>query len=132
MTTNDRDALDPALLRSGRIDYDTRQDRAGILWLHFAFYADFGGSTSASSPESGKTMPDEGDATLTKLSTEDGRAGAGTIGRSLITEELAELFVKKLDASGKKLTTADIQRHLMKRKKSPRRAVEEAMEQKVG
>ena len=69
--------------------------------------------------------------------------------------------MKKLDASGKKLTTADIQRlprsigaeqyltllpcclstatlrklmsrHLMKRKKSPRRAVEEAMEQKVG
>ena len=68
--------------------------------------------------------------------------------------------MKKLDASGKKLTTADIQRlpcsighkylilspcglslallkpmsrHLMKRKKSPTRAVEEAaMVQKVG
>lgn len=115
MTTNDRDALDPALLRSGRIDYELEFKPAvpdQIQRLFTRFYADFGGSTSASSPESGKTMPDEGDATLTKLST----------------EELAELFVKKLDASGKKLTTADIQRHLMKRKKSPRRAVEEVQE----
>ncbi|CAJ1455667.1 unnamed protein product [Effrenium voratum] len=107
MTTNNKDALDPALLRSGRIDYELEFRAAvpdQIHRLFTRFYSDFG----------------EKDQTATgEVSASKGTAS---------TEQLAAQFAERLKASERNFTTADIQRHLMKRKKSPERAVQEVQE----
>lgn len=104
MTTNDRDALDPALLRSGRIDYELEFKPAvpeQIQRLFLRFYSDF------SCPQG---------------SNNDAKLKEGG------TADLAERFAQSLEESGRNFTTADVQRHLMKRKKSPERAVSEVQE----
>ncbi|CAK9027395.1 unnamed protein product [Durusdinium trenchii] len=103
MTTNNRDALDPALLRSGRIDYELEFKPAAseqICRLFLRFYSDFSRANHM----------------------DPAKQGNGEL------KLKAERFVQRLEESGRKLTTADIQRHLMKRKKSPERAVQEVQE----
>lgn len=100
MTTNAKDRLDPALLRSGRIDYEIEFKAAEpeqVQRLFSRFYSDF----------TGRAVKDNAGITLMADERED----------------LARRFAEQVAQSGKALTTADIQRHLMKHKKEPARAV---------
>lgn len=101
MTTNAKHRLDPALIRSGRIDYEIEfkhADREQICRFLTRFYSDFessrSGSTSVPRTPSGASV-----------------------------SELAARFADQVEASGAELTTADIQRHLMKHKKDLDRAL---------
>jgi len=126
MTTNARDRLDPALRRSGRIDYELEFTSAGreqTERLFERFYQDFGTRSKASTAvvdvEGGTGAEQE----VAARSSVSGVLAAQ--GQSLSTKELAAAFAKHLEESGVQLTTADIQRHLMKRKTDPQRALAE-------
>mmetsp|Transcript_15121 Transcript_15121/g.34410 ORF Transcript_15121/g.34410 Transcript_15121/m.34410 type:complete len:643 (-) Transcript_15121:188-2116(-) len=115
MTTNARERLDPALIRSGRIDYEiefkaVQPEQAFRLFKHF--YSDLSAPSSASGSSS---CPQASGSVCT--STED-------------IPDLAQAFaeeVRKLSAAGPafQVTAADIQSHLVKYKKAPLRAVRE-------
>jgi len=101
MTTNAKHRLDPALIRSGRIDYEIEYqpaDHEQICRFVTRFYSDFdalqGGALS-------------------------------TCVLHTAAAESARRFADEVQASGAKLTTADIQRHLMKHKKDLNSALEE-------
>mmetsp|Transcript_100001 Transcript_100001/g.260749 ORF Transcript_100001/g.260749 Transcript_100001/m.260749 type:complete len:667 (-) Transcript_100001:67-2067(-) len=149
MTTNARDRLDSALLRSGRIDYEVEFKEAQpeqMQRLFTRFYADFRSSPGASGgglPErvvqQAAFASDLEDGTGEKAAAaEEGilaapayAAPSGSLvaeksdGPRRSTDELAKLFAEQISASGVHLTTADIQRHLMKRKTDPERALKE-------
>jgi len=133
MTTNARDRLDPALLRSGRIDYEVEFRDAvpeQIERLFVRFYSDYrndpsragvgNSSVSVSAPSSATTPGSEarpGDA-------EKGEGGNGRKSSSS-PREFAKPFAEKIAESGLQLTTADIQRHLLKYKEDPEKALRE-------
>ena len=120
MTANARDRLDPAVLRSGRIDYEvefTNAEPEQIERLFILFYSDFSG-THVSSPSSNSQATEAG------RTIED----AAPLCSDSSANAFAAEFVKQISASGVQLTTADVQRHLMKRKKDPARALKELAE----
>lgn len=130
MTTNAKDRLDPALLRSGRIDYEVEFREAEVEQierLFVRFYSDF------RSPVSGTTGGGEaGSGSEADAATSFSDVGAGpspkrplSSGPGPSTRELAVKFAKQVAESNVQLTTADIQRHLMKRKTDPLRALQE-------
>jgi len=129
MTTNARDRLDPALRRSGRIDYElefTNAEREQTERLFERFYQDFRSSGARSKASTGAVDLEDGPAGRPEASARSGAAGASAAkGQSLSTKELAAAFAKQVEESGVQLTTADIQRHLMKRKTDPQRALSE-------
>lgn len=147
MTTNARDRLDSALLRSGRIDYEVEFKEAQpeqMQRLFTRFYADFrsssgggGGPPADSAQQAAAASGLENDADEKAAAVEEGLAaplvGASSstcvsqkdVRKGRSTDELAKLFAEQVAASGKHLTTADIQRHLMKRKTDPERALKE-------
>jgi len=110
MTTNAKSRLDPALLRSGRIDYEVEfrhAEREQIQRLVTRFYSDFGPVNKA----------EPGSAEL--------KSEVGKLPESPELQELARRFADELMAAGSKLTTADIQRHLLGYKKDPRAALDD-------
>mmetsp|Transcript_22667 Transcript_22667/g.52915 ORF Transcript_22667/g.52915 Transcript_22667/m.52915 type:complete len:664 (+) Transcript_22667:118-2109(+) len=121
MTTNARDRLDPALIRSGRIDYEVEfkgilPDQAKRLFEHF--YADLE-STSSTSSSSSSSLCEGTNKPRVKKEAE-----------SIDITKLAEAFadeVRRLGSatSGRSVTAADVQSHLVKHKKAPARAVKE-------
>mmetsp|Transcript_40552 Transcript_40552/g.88652 ORF Transcript_40552/g.88652 Transcript_40552/m.88652 type:complete len:610 (+) Transcript_40552:52-1881(+) len=140
MTTNARDRLDPALLRSGRIDYEVEFSHAEpeqIRRLFARFYADFrnaghnsgmesGATTGGADSPGGASVEASGDietgmAVETGLTSETSVQAAHSV--TMNTSDLAESFAEEIVASGLKLTTADIQRHLMLHKTNPERSL---------
>eukprot|EP00747_Dinoflagellata_sp_TGD_P115849 gnl/TRDRNA2_/TRDRNA2_172245_c1_seq2.p1 gnl/TRDRNA2_/TRDRNA2_172245_c1~~gnl/TRDRNA2_/TRDRNA2_172245_c1_seq2.p1 ORF type:complete len:215 (+),score=45.26 gnl/TRDRNA2_/TRDRNA2_172245_c1_seq2:68-712(+) len=129
MTTNAKSRLDPALVRSGRIDYEIEfkaADQEQIQRLFMRFYSDF--SSEAKTPAS-SVKPAAGTAAVTvasdthkvhKCTAEDEFNNAVEHPE---LSELAETFASRVGMAGLQFTTADIQRHLMKHKKSPMRAL---------
>lgn len=108
MTTNAKHRLDPALIRSGRIDYEIEfksADREQICRFVNRFYSDFGRPINP-----GKHV--------------ELRAGGNDSSESRVAK-LAVQFADEVEASGVELTTADIQRHLMRHKKDVVRALQE-------
>lgn len=119
MTTNAKHRLDPALLRSGRVDYEIEFRAAGqeqIQRLFSRFYSDF---TPASGAQAKDTTPNNAAGLQRRLV--EPRAPLDPVRR----DELAASFAARVAASGVELTTADVQRHLMKHKKDPDGALEE-------
>lgn len=109
MTTNAKHRLDPALIRSGRIDYEIEfksADREQICRFVNRFYSDFGRPCAP-----GKHA--------------ELRSGGSSHSPSSRVEKLATQFANEVEASGVDLTTADIQRHLMRHKKDLERALQE-------
>lgn len=150
MTTNARDRLDSALLRSGRIDYEVEFKEAQpeqMQRLFTRFYADFRSSPGGGGPPSGVAQqvasasgPENDADEKAAAAVEEGLAATpgyaapsatcaaekdGRVKTGRSTDELAKLFAEQVTASGVHLTTADIQRHLMKRKTDPERALKE-------
>lgn len=182
MTTNARDRLDPALLRSGRIDYELRfgeSDADQIRRLFMRFYTDTGSGrrqTASHLRQSlrGNDLDDELDAdAVSPLQTPAEVAGAGpkpatasssdaptaaggtagdvAHGKAVAAAEaaapgdagaaaktspnagknkkdleaLAADFAERVINSSARVTTADIQRHLMHHKRNPERALKE-------
>jgi len=108
MTTNAKHRLDPALIRSGRIDYEIEfksADREQICRFVSRFYSDFGRPMNP-----GKHV--------------ELRAGGNDSAECRVAK-LAAQFADEVEASGVELTTADIQRHLMRHKKDVVRALQE-------
>jgi len=146
MTTNARDRLDPALLRSGRIDYEVEfmeAQQEQIERLFARFYQDFrtGAAHRNRAPaEARKASVDVEAGAVAKPDAEPAKASGGAASSSSAaagisasgarrsTAELAKEFAAQVASSGKKFTTADIQRHLMKRKTHPERALEDLHE----
>jgi len=144
MTTNARERLDPALLRSGRIDYEVEFKEAEpeqIQRLFARFYSDFrsgaGGCGQAATaaaagaiaaPVGAKVVRDAdlevGDGTKAE-GTGSAAASTSIVNTYANTKELAVAFAKQVTASGVQLTSADIQRHLMKHKTDPKQALKE-------
>lgn len=131
MTTNARDRLDPALLRSGRIDYEVEfkeADKDQIQRLFTRFYSDYRSS------KVGRQMPDKSSSSATGLVEAVGTDATEAPKEQLAsrshtspssTIDLASEFAQQVADSGARLTTADIQRHLMQRKTDPVRALKE-------
>lgn len=120
MTTNAKHRLDPALLRSGRIDYEIEfcaAEQEQVQRLFTRFYSDFAtpsGTSSALAELPVAKRSTSGDLPEEKAASLDGEKPSA---------ELARTFAERVAASGVALTTADIQRHLMKHKKDPMRAI---------
>lgn len=133
MTTNARDRLDPALLRSGRIDYEVEfkeAEQEQIERLFLRFYQDFrSGVPHRARPADPEAPPEPSVlgavAPAGPPPTPRGEAAAAA---QRSKAELAKLFAAAVTASGTKLTSADIQRHLMKRKTDPERSLRELPE----
>eukprot|EP00929_Paragymnodinium_shiwhaense_P005464 TRINITY_DN10747_c0_g1_i1.p1 TRINITY_DN10747_c0_g1~~TRINITY_DN10747_c0_g1_i1.p1 ORF type:complete len:689 (-),score=177.97 TRINITY_DN10747_c0_g1_i1:334-2400(-) len=178
MTTNARDRLDPALFRSGRIDYEvefTYAEHDQVRRLFSRFYSSNfttrGGKAAASAPlalgtgggSSSSACPPPALASASAAKTEsiisatakhlkcsatrsssrkegDGGAGAAEQGNLVTdlevgggharedvvnTDALAVEFADAIAQAGIRLTTADIQRHLMKFKRDPKKAVQD-------
>ena len=152
MTTNFRNKLDPALIRSGRIDYEI-EFRYVDAWqaerLFKRFYLSFrddedvrssggGGGSSSSGPKVmveteadsiGETVHDVKDSREPQLAAPSlSRSLSGTASAPGPTKEetrkLAKVFAGKVSSSGLPLSAADLQGHLMKYKSDPRTAVQ--------
>eukprot|EP00405_Crypthecodinium_cohnii_P028454 CAMPEP_0206503976 /NCGR_PEP_ID=MMETSP0324_2-20121206/55134_1 /ASSEMBLY_ACC=CAM_ASM_000836 /TAXON_ID=2866 /ORGANISM="Crypthecodinium cohnii, Strain Seligo" /LENGTH=588 /DNA_ID=CAMNT_0053992905 /DNA_START=16 /DNA_END=1778 /DNA_ORIENTATION=+ len=121
MTTNARDRLDPALLRSGRIDYELEFTHAvpeQIGRLFERFYQDFRSNPGRAKSKNSPINSSEDQVAATKSET--------TLSKKVSnTKQLAAEFAQKVRESDVKLTSADVQRHLMKRKTDPERALRE-------
>lgn len=103
MTTNHRGKLDPALVRSGRIDYEIEflpVDKWQTQRLFARFYQSF--------------RSDEED--LSKRGTVDASDDADA--------SLSAIFAERAIASGVPLSAADVQGHLMRHKGDPQSAVD--------
>jgi len=128
MTTNARERLDPALLRSGRIDYEVEfkeVETEQVERLFMGFY------TEPSNCEDNNRCGEPHAVVKAKVLEEgDGTAGCAPekvcasekVG-SNETHRLAAQFAQQVVSSGLKLTSADIQRHLMGHKTSPEHAL---------
>lgn len=129
MTTNAKDRLDPALLRSGRIDYEVEFREVvpeQTVRLFARFYADFrsGGSSASKDALSPSVHASNVDGSSRASDTEP--AADFVLSRTRrSTSDLAKTFAEKVHASGVRLTSADIQRHLMKWKQDPERALQD-------
>eukprot|EP00928_Gymnodinium_smaydae_P039435 TRINITY_DN26940_c0_g1_i1.p1 TRINITY_DN26940_c0_g1~~TRINITY_DN26940_c0_g1_i1.p1 ORF type:complete len:543 (+),score=69.27 TRINITY_DN26940_c0_g1_i1:118-1629(+) len=130
MTTNDKSRLDPALLRSGRIDYEIEfkaAEQEQIERLFVRFYQDFRSGVNGLSTNAAAAVSPTSDIEAGVGSRSDSavQPGVKNLAPKRTTQELATAFAKQAANSGVKLTSADIQRHLMKRKRSPERALRE-------
>lgn len=151
MTTNARDRLDPALLRSGRIDYELRfgdSDADQIQRLFVRFYSDAGrrpntvsgtgvatadiaSAVALGDGDAGGTSPAETNGLLHLEAPASAEARgkpkpASCTGKAVHDiQALATSFAERVIGSSVRATTADIQRHLMHHKRNPERALKE-------
>eukprot|EP00931_Biecheleriopsis_adriatica_P100463 TRINITY_DN75780_c0_g1_i1.p1 TRINITY_DN75780_c0_g1~~TRINITY_DN75780_c0_g1_i1.p1 ORF type:complete len:563 (+),score=94.14 TRINITY_DN75780_c0_g1_i1:153-1691(+) len=130
MTTNAKHRLDPALLRSGRIDYElefTEAEPEQIQRLFTRFYSDFHTGDTVRAPAKLESVGAVASCGPGAIPTADSNVLSKSTScfSSRDTKGLALAFAEQVSASGLKLSTADIQRHLMKRKTDPVRALEE-------
>lgn len=106
MTTNAKHRLDPALLRSGRIDYELEFKAAGHEQIQRMFTRFYDGARKNPGVECPKL-------------------GNAAVKTSKSIKDIATGFAQQIEDSGLNLSTADIQGHLMSRKASPERALSE-------
>ena len=102
MTTNHKSMIDPALLRSGRIDYEVRFDfvtEEQVKRIFCRFYDDYIGEESDESREKQRQT-------------------------QVLAREFARAVTQGCERSGLKMTAADVQGHLMRHKKTPKTAME--------
>eukprot|EP00927_Polykrikos_kofoidii_P036907 TRINITY_DN31112_c0_g1_i1.p1 TRINITY_DN31112_c0_g1~~TRINITY_DN31112_c0_g1_i1.p1 ORF type:complete len:581 (-),score=91.07 TRINITY_DN31112_c0_g1_i1:38-1744(-) len=128
MTTNTKDRLDPALVRSGRIDYEvqfTYAEPEQVQRLFTRFYLNFrtAGSTGTRSTSSSSKTRVGGDGMSERIREPPVEILGNPETSSKNTEELAADFARQIEAAKVRLTSADVQRHLMNYKSDPEQAV---------
>lgn len=140
MTTNAKDRLDPALLRSGRIDYEiefVHCEPEQLERLFTRFFSDYkakpasaGLASSSTAPAAASSSKDgSGEGTDEASDARKGGPSSAPVPKDIQevrAKELAKMaksFATQVTASGLKLTSADVQCHLMKHKTDPEKAV---------